>query len=160
GLRFTVKRLGDESAKMQHIRPGTRVFAEGPYGRFTPQLQTRRKVLLIAGGIGITPLRAMLDAMRGDPGDVVLLYRTVTPRDAVFAEELDALARRRGVTVHILPGEQIGTDQTDMLGIPALRRGVPDIAARDCFVCGPPAFIEVLRGRLRKLGVPRARIHF
>lgn len=159
-LRITVKQLGDESAKMQRVRPGTRVFAEGPYGRFTPELRTRRKVLLLAGGIGITPLRAMLDAMPGGPGDVILLYRIVSPRDAVFAEELDALARTRGVTVHILPGEEIGTDQTDLLGIPALRRGVPDLATRDCFVCGPPAFIEVIRRRLRILGVPRGRIHY
>jgi predicted ferric reductase len=159
-LRFTVKNLGDETAKIQHVRPGTRLFAEGPYGTFTPARRTRRKVLLIAGGIGITPLRAMVEAMPAHKGEIMLLYRVVDPKDAIFENELRELTRTRGIVVHIIPGSEIGDDNTDLLSIPALHAGVPGIASRDCYVCGPPAFIDAVRRRLARLGVPRERIHF
>jgi predicted ferric reductase len=159
-LRFTVKNLGDETAKIQHVRPGTRLFAEGPYGTFTEARRTRRKVLLIAGGIGITPLRAMVESMPARKGEIMLLYRVVDTKDAIFEHELRELAHSKGIVVHIIPGSEIGDDNTDLLSVPALRAGVPGIASRDCFVCGPPAFIEALRRRLALLGVPRDRIHF
>ena len=57
-LRITVKDLGDDTHRIQRLRPGVRVFAEGPYGTFTAERRTQRRVALIAGGIGITPLRA------------------------------------------------------------------------------------------------------
>ncbi len=158
-MRITVKNLGDHSGRLQHLRPGVRVLAEGPYGTFTPELQTSRRVLLVAGGIGITPLRAMLDGF-GPDDDVVLLYRVATAEEAVFTDELKRLASAPNVRVHVIPGTEIGDDQTDLLGIPLLQKGVPDIATRDCFVCGPPALIEAVNRRLTKLGVPRERIHF
>jgi len=158
-LRITVKDLGDGSKQLQRIRPGTRVFAEGPYGTFTNARRSRRGTLLVAGGIGITPLRAMLDAFR-PADDVVLLYRVARPEDAVFGAELESFAKSSNVRVHIITGTEIGNDQTDLLSIPALKRGVPDIRDRDCFVCGPPPLIAAMRRRLEKLGVPRAHIHF
>jgi predicted ferric reductase len=159
-LRITVKKLGDATTKMQGVRKGTRVFAEGPYGRFTHELRTRRKVLLIAGGIGITPLRAMLDHMPADPGDIMLLYRVISANDSPLIDELRELARDRGIVLHVIPGSEIGDDRTDLLGIPALKKGVPDITHRDCFVCGPPGLISAMRRRLSTLGVPRRHIHF
>ena len=62
-------------ARLQLLRPGVPVFAEGPYGTFTARRSTRRRVVLIAGGIGITPLRALLEALPAKPGDLTLLYR-------------------------------------------------------------------------------------
>jgi predicted ferric reductase len=159
-LRITIKSLGDESEKLQRVRPGTRVFAEGPFGVFTPHLRTRRKVLLIAGGIGVTPLRAIVESLPGGAGDVVMLYRVATPDNAVFKDELQELARIRGIALYILPGTEIGDDDTDLLGVPALRKGVPDIRSRDCFVCGPPGLIDAMRRRLAMLGVPREQVHF
>jgi predicted ferric reductase len=159
-LRITVKDLGDDSRRIQHLQPGTRVFAEGPYGTFTAQRRTRRRVVLIAGGIGITPLRAVLESLRADPGDVTLLYRAAHERDLAFRNELGALAERRGIELHALIGPEIGDDQTDRLGLPALRALVPDIAHRDVFVCGPPAMVDAVRRRLVRLRVPRRQIHF
>jgi len=158
-LRITVKDLGDHTARLQKVRPGVRVFAEGPYGTFTAERRTRRRVLLIAGGIGITPLRAMLDTF-GPDDDVVLLYRIATPDDAVFAAELQKFAAAPNMRIHVIAGTEIGDDRTDLLGIPMLQRGVPDIATRDCFVCGPPALIEALKHRLARLGVPHHQIHY
>ena len=62
--------------------------------------------------------------------------------------------------IHIIAGNEIGDDRTDLLSVPALQNGVPDIVTRDCFVCGPPAFITAVDRRLAILGVPRHQIHF
>ncbi|MEY2398639.1 MAG: hypothetical protein QOJ00_1813, partial [Actinomycetota bacterium] len=159
-LRITVKDLGDDSARLQHLKAGVRVFAEGPYGTFTAQRRTQRRVALIAGGIGITPLRALMETLPAAPGDVTLLYRAATDGDAAFRRELDQLAKRRGFELRMFVGTDIGDDQTDQLGVPALRRHLPDIAKRDVFVCGPPAMLTALRRRLRSLRVPTRQVHF
>jgi predicted ferric reductase len=159
-LRISVKDLGDDTRRMQRLQPGLWVFAEGPYGTFTAERRTRAKVALVAGGIGITPLRAILETLPHRPGDVTLLYRVVSEGDVAFRDELTALARRQGVDVRILVGDDIGDDQTDRLGIPALRHHIPDISSRDVFVCGPPAMLEAVRRRLRALRVPPGQIHY
>ena len=158
-MRITVKDLGDHSSRLQRVKRGTRVIAEGPYGTFTAEGRARQRVLLIAGGIGITPLRALLDTF-GPDDDVVMLYRVQRPEDAIFGDELRRFAAAAKMTIHVIPGTEIGDDRTDLLGVPALQRGVPDIARRECFVCGPPSLIDAMRRRLRTLGVPRRRIHY
>jgi predicted ferric reductase len=159
GLRITVKDLGDHSRELQRIRPGTRVMAEGPYGTFTDGRRTRRRVLLIAGGIGITPLRAMLDGYR-PTDDVVLLYRVATAADTAFVDELREFATRPNMRIHVIAGTEIGDDRTDLLSVPALNKGVPDIRKRDCFVCGPPPMITAIQRRLKLLGVDHSQIHY
>jgi predicted ferric reductase len=159
-LRITVKDVGDDSHRVQFLRPGVRVFAEGPYGTFTASRRTCRRVALIAGGIGITPLRALLETLPGGPGDITLLYRAASKGDVAFGKELKTLAERRGIQLHALIGPEIGDDQTDRLGIPALRYLVPDIADRDVYVCGPPAMVDAVRRRLHALRVPRECVHF
>ena len=158
-LRVTVKDLGDDTRQMQRIRPGVRVFAEGPYGTFTAQKRTRPRVALIGGGIGITPLRALLQTLPDEAGDVTLLYRAATEGDVAFRKELDVFAAR-GVDIRILVGTDIGDDQTDQLGIPALRHHIPDIAARDVYVCGPPAMLNAVIRRLDVIGVPPEHVHY
>jgi predicted ferric reductase len=158
-LRITVKELGDFTATLPELRPGTHVFAEGPYGTFTAERQTRRRVVLIAGGIGITPLRALVETLDVERGALTLLYRVQRPEDFVFRGELDQLARDRGFVIYPIPGVDVGDDATDRLGVPALRRLVPDVAERDVYVCGPPGLVDALHRRLRVLGVPRQQIH-
>ncbi|MCU1458536.1 MAG: oxidoreductase [Actinomycetia bacterium] len=158
-LRITVKDLGDDTRRMQRLRPGVRVFAEGPYGTFTATRRTTSKVVLIGGGIGITPLRALLQTLPDKPGDVMLLYRAATEGDIAFRSELEVFARR-GVDVRLLVGTEIGDDETDQLGVPALRRLVPDITTRDVYLCGPPPMLNAVLRRLVALRVPPSRIHY
>lgn len=158
-LRITVKDLGDFTHRIRRLPVGTRVFAEGPYGAFTADRRTLRRVLLIAGGIGITPLRALVETLPGAPGDIALLYRVERNADLIFRDELTDLARSRGIELHALVGPEIGDDETDRLGVPAIAALVPDAAARDIYVCGPPGLVDVVHRRLRRLGVPRRQIH-
>jgi ferredoxin-NADP reductase len=156
-LRFTVKDLGDHTSGLAGLAPGTRVVAEGPYGAFTTRRRARRKVLLIAGGLGITPIRALFAALPGSPGDITLLYRASTWDDFVFRAELDELARRKGATVHYLVGPR--TQRPDPIGPEVLATLVPDAAQRDVYVCGPAGMTDATRLSLRSLGVPRSRVH-
>jgi predicted ferric reductase len=158
-LRVTVKSLGDFSARTARLAPGTRVVAEGPFGTLTEAVRTRRRVLLIAGGVGITPLRALFEDLPAAPGELTLLYRAVDAPDLVFRAELDALAAQRGAEVHYVLGDHRDPANEVLLGSAHLRGLVPDVRARDVYVCGPPAMIEVTERTLRRLRVPRHQVH-
>jgi ferredoxin-NADP reductase len=95
-LRITVKALGGHSAAVATLRPGTRVWAEGPYGALTAGRRSRAKVLLLAGGVGITPLRALFESLPAAPSDLTLLYRARTAQDLALRTELEAIAAARG----------------------------------------------------------------
>jgi predicted ferric reductase len=105
-LRFTIKDLGDYTKLLQGVRVGTSVFVEGPYGVFTGAQRTRARVLFIAGGIGITPLRALLEELPAGRGNLTLVYRASHENEVVFRNELDELAGLRGATVHYMVGRR------------------------------------------------------
>ncbi len=84
-LRVTIKGLGDQSNAMAHLRPGTKVIIEGPYGAFTHHVQSSQGVVLIGAGVGVTPLRALLEDLPEDT-DVVTLIRASTVDDLVHLE--------------------------------------------------------------------------
>ncbi|MFI1016078.1 ferric reductase-like transmembrane domain-containing protein [Streptomyces sp. NPDC020965] len=151
-LRLTAKAVGVGSAALRHVEPGTRVFAEGPYGAFTTLHRTRPDAVLIAGGVGVTPIRALLEELHGH---AVVVYRVGSDKDAVLHQEMRELALARGAEVHLVTGPI----RPDPLTPRALAGLVPDIADRDVYVCGPPGMTTaVLRG-LRELGVPKSQIH-
>ena len=165
-LRITVQAVGDGSARVTAMKPGTRVLIEGPYGTLTAARQRRRRVLLMAAGVGITPIRALLEELPYRPGEATLLYRVTRPESAVFADELADLADRRGVRVHYLSGprRRVGswlpagsgselTDAEHLLGL------VPDIADRDVFLCGPSPWMAAALAAARQAGVPAAHLH-
>jgi predicted ferric reductase len=136
-LRITVKGLGDYTAALRAIPPGTRVIAEGPFGSFTAAARRNPRVALIAGGVGITPIRALLEAMPGGPEDITVVYRALHDDDVILRAELDELAGRRGVQVHYL----VGAHDAEPLSPERLHELMPDIASRDVYVCGPPAMV-------------------
>jgi predicted ferric reductase len=157
-LRITVKARGDHSGSMAGLRPGTRVIAEGPYGAFTQSLSGRR-VLLIAGGVGITPIRAMFAALpKRMPGGITLIYRASNPRDVVFRRELDAIAADRHTTVNYVIGsrEQLGYDP---LSTDELLKVIPGLHRYEAYVCGPPGMTQTAIDSLRDAGIPGRRIH-
>jgi predicted ferric reductase len=154
-MRLTVKALGDGSGRVQQVPIGTRVVAEGPYGAMTAVRRTRRDVLLVAGGVGITPMRALFETLPLAPGqDLVLLYRADDRDQVVFRAELDALAAERQARAVYLLG-----NNPDLLSPRSLTRLVAHLAERDVYLCGPPGMTTALRGSLAAAGVPEQHIH-
>src|SRR3954449_10047443 len=157
-LRITVKTLGDHSAKIGRVRPGKRVIAEGPYGAMTAARRKRRQVLMIAGGVGVTPLRALFQSLPAEHGELTLLYRSGRDVDVVFRNELDAIAKTRGARLHIITGHrhELGHDP---LSTAALTRNIKDLRHHDVFVCGPAGLTAGVVRALRAAKVPRRQIH-
>ena len=155
-LRITVKALGDFTARAAQIKPGTRAIAEGPYGAFTEAARKHRRVAYIAGGVGITPVRALLEEARGD---IVVVYRIAAGSDAIFRDELRRLVTERGARLHYVVGDHRDPAARHLLGPLHLRALVPDIAERDVYVCGPEGMVDATLVSLRDAGVPRSHIH-
>jgi predicted ferric reductase len=157
-LRITVKTAGDHSAALRALKPGTRVIAEGPYGALTGAALRQRKVLLVAGGVGITPLRALLESLPAAPGDLTLIYRVSSLRDAVFRRELEEIAARREAKVWFVAGSR-----TELAGNPLsggeLTRRIPGLIDHDVYLCGPPGLTAAVTRELLGAGVRRRQIH-
>jgi len=151
-LRMTAKAVGEYSRGLRELPVGTRAVTEGPFGVFTSDARRCEKTLLIAGGIGITPIRALLEEL---DGDTVVLYRVIEPEDALFADELRQLRAR----VEIVAGDHADEQGRNLLSPEHLRELVPDIAERDVFVSGPPGMVNAIENNGRRAGVPRRQVH-
>ncbi len=153
-LRITVKPSGDASAGLRDLAVGTRVLAEGPLGIFSGVARTAPGAVMVAAGIGVTPIRAMLEEAP-DPCAVILRVRT---RDeAPLLDEVTELARERGAELHVLVGSRgagwaTAADET-LAGL------VPDVARRDVYVCGPVPWADAVVADARAAGVPEHAIH-
>jgi ferredoxin-NADP reductase len=142
------------------------VLIEGPYGRLTGAERIGSKVTMLACGIGITPMRALLEDLSYAPGDAVLIYRARHDADLVFRHDLDRLAEQRGIAVHYLVGPRIPGRRSWLprtaakwSDAAALRRLAPQLLASDVFVCGPDAWMDAACAAALDAGVPPERLH-
>ncbi|WP_436537320.1 ferric reductase-like transmembrane domain-containing protein [Actinoplanes sp. HUAS TT8] len=155
-LRLTVTVAGGHTSKLGELRPGTPVWAEGPFGTFTAQRRTRRRALLIAGGSGIAPIRALLEDM---PSDTIVIYRASRPDELVFRAELEELAEERDAWVRYIVGSRSDPGPRRLFTPNGLRGLVPDVNRRDVYLCGPPGLVEAAVGTLKQLEVPDSQLH-
>lgn len=153
-MRITVKDLGDHSADLAAMSMGTRVFIEGPYGRFTADAASGHKVLLVGAGVGATPLRSLLQDL-DEHADVAVLLRGRDQGSLVLRDEIADETERRGGRLW----EALGPRDRLTITAGTLHRAMPDIADRDVFVCGPDAFTTAIAAACRAAGVPADRIH-
>jgi predicted ferric reductase len=167
-LRASIKESGDFTKTIGLTRPGDRVAVDGPYGRFSYTLHPQESdLVMIAGGIGITPLLSMLRHMHDTetPAQVLILWANRTPADIGFRDELNEItvSEKPGVrVVHVLtrPGEG-WHGETGRLDRETIERIVgPEAILKSYYVCGPRAMTDGVLGALRELGVPPGRIHY
>jgi len=159
-LRITVKSIGDFTSDIYTLKPGTPILVDGPFGKFIER-PTHPRVLLIAGGIGITPIRPLAEEMAADGFDVRILYRAHGEGDIVFKKELDALSSREdSVRVdYLLTQASSSRRSRDGWFSPASLAGlVPDINDRVVYVCGPQGMMAVVLSSLEALGIPSDQI--
>jgi ferredoxin-NADP reductase/DMSO/TMAO reductase YedYZ heme-binding membrane subunit len=186
-LELTIKREDDGSvSRFLHdmLMTGQTVTISAPAGRFTfdPKKPQRKAsvaggdresakepaeepgVLLIAGGVGITPVMSILRDLtdRVWPGNIDLVFSVRTPADVIFADELRLLAARHpNLHVHVTLTRDAPADWPGPRGritADLLRQLVPDFAARPAFVCGPDAMAKAAGDELIAAGVPAERI--
>jgi predicted ferric reductase len=155
-LRLTVTAVGGHTSRLATMRPGTPIWAEGPFGTFTAQRRTRRRALLIAGGSGIAPIRALLEDM---PTDTIVIYRASRPEELVFRGELEELAEQRDAWVRYIVGSRNDPGPRRLFTPDGLLGLVPDVSRRDIYLCGPPGLVEAAVGTLRGLKVPDSQLH-
>jgi predicted ferric reductase len=153
-IRVTVKGLGDQSRAVARLKPGTRVAIEGPYGAFTHHARSSDRVVLIGAGVGMTPLRALLEDLPEWVAATVIV-RASTPQDIVHRDEIASLVADRGGQFH----ELIGSRHEVPFDSRVLRQLVPDVASCDVYVCGPEGFSKRVMAAARRLGVRGDHIH-
>jgi predicted ferric reductase len=156
-LRITVKACGDGTRRIFQVPVGTLVFAEGPYGAITSRRRRRPRVLFIAGGVGITPMRALFEVIDLPGKDVTLVYRVAREQDLVLKHELDEIAARSGARVIYLVGPS--TDEANDMSAPALSRLVGNLHDHDVYLCASPRLAARVRESLMDRGFPRHQLH-
>ena len=155
-VRITVKDLGDHSRSLAMLKPGTRVFVEGPYGAFTAGRSTMPHVVLVGGGVGITPIRALMDEFNGG-AQIDVIFRASREEDLVLKAELDYLANNSdgSMRIHYL----VGSRKNHPMDANSLKALVPQCADSDIYICGPEPLVSAVRKAAEDLGVPKNRFH-
>ena len=157
-LRITVKAVGGYSRSLATLAVGTKVLAEGPFGRFTLSARRCANTVLIAGGIGVTPVRSLLEELPAS-GEIHVIQRAISDADLVLHEEIAALATAKRAKLHPVLGDHRLEGAAHLLGPEHLVELVPGIATSDVFLCGPPPMMAHVTASLKALGVPSKHIH-
>jgi predicted ferric reductase len=165
-LELAIKALGDWSRDVvPELRVGERVRIDGPFGAFSYEDVPAQRLVLIAGGIGITPMRSMLLAMRdrGDTRKVELFFAAHDRSRAMFAAELERLRGEldlRVVFVLESPGPGDGPCERGRVTAELLRRHLPaELHFTHVFVCGPPPMVASVEAVTAELGIPARNVH-
>ena len=160
-IRLTIKSAGDYTSKIPHVKPGTRVVIDGPLGLFVEKRATRDKYLFIAGGIGITPLRSMLESLSREQKDIVLMASAKTANDLVFQAEIAHLQEiNPSIKVHYVTSIPTPGYESGRLDKEKIIRLVPDFFSREVFLCGPPLMMKSLVKDLSEIGFSAQHVHF
>lgn len=158
GMRITVKDRGDASAATFGLRRGDRVAVEGPYGTATPDIFEGSRPLFIAGGVGVTPVRAILETLPRNSCPLVLL-RARKVEEIPHYREICDLAESRGGEVRLVLGRTAQLKSRDPFAPEILTALVPNLNRCVAFVCGPTSLTFAARKGLREAGLDSSRIH-
>ena len=159
-IRVTIKNVGDFTSEIATLKTGTLILLDGPLGTFTSKQATKDKYLFIAGGVGITPIRALIEELAPQKKDIVLLYSSKT-QDIIFKKELDGLAKQyRFPICYVVTEDPSYKGEKGRIDREKMKRLAPDFLKRDIYLCGPPPMMDALITQQQELGVTHASIHY
>jgi predicted ferric reductase len=159
-LRVTIKNVGDFTSQIEKIQKGTPILLDGPLGTFTKSHATKDKFLFIAGGIGITPIRAIIEEIAPLKKNLVLLYSNKTT-DIILKKELDALSAKYKFPIHyVVTEDNLYKGEKGRIDGEKIKRLVPDFLKRDIYICGPIPMMKALIKTLKQMGVSRSFLHY
>jgi len=162
--RITVKELGNGSARISQVPVGTRVSIEGPYGLFSDAARTAPHLAIVAAGVGVTPVRALLEHATFEPGEATVLLRATSADETYLWDEVRAIAAAKGATVYTMVGRRSPRAPHWMPADDA-RRGVtlqsvfPHLTDSDLYICGPTAWLDLVEADARSAGIPEHQLH-
>ena len=162
--RITVRDLGNGSSRISSIPVGTRVSFEGPYGLFTDAARTSPKLAIVAAGVGVTPIRALLEHAQFAPGEATVLLRAGSQDETYLWDEIRDLAAAKGAQCFVMVGHRARTgpswmSETDARRGVTLRATFPDLLRSDLYLCGPTPWLDSIEADARAAGVPAHQIH-
>lgn len=165
-LRFTIKKIGNFTSAIPDLKPGTPVKCMGPLGVFCRDIDARPSIVMIAGGVGITPFLSVLRHFRniGAGNEVKLFWSNKTIEDVICSDEIcemseilklkviHNLSRDEDVSMHVRDSfpdvfYEPGRLSADILG----KHGVS--AGSAFYLCGPPPMMDFTLQELSSLGV-------
>ena len=164
-LRITVRNLGRGSAQLASLKPGTKVALEGPYGLFSTAARSRNHLVMVGAGIGITPIRALLESTPFQPGNATVILRGHSESELYLGEEILALCQQRGATLFHLTGSRPAGIRT-WLPENSARAGHrlasyhANVADADVYVCGPSSWAHSVLEDARAAGVREDQLHY
>lgn len=166
-FQMSIKNLGPFTAKIQHLKPEQKVYVDGPFGYFSmdryPQAE---RLILIPGGIGVTPIVSMLRTMadRADDRPILLFYCNVEWDTVTFREEIDSLKERLNMQViyTIEKPPQNWQGESGFLNSAILKKYISDEwigSHTEVFLCGPNPMMNAVEKALIEIGIPEKHIH-
>jgi predicted ferric reductase len=162
--RITVRDLGAGSRRISAVPVGTRVSLEGPYGLFSDRARTAPRLAIVAAGIGVTPVRALLEGARIAPGEATIVLRASGASETYHWDEIRQLAEAKGATVYTMIGSRARSGagwmtQTDADRGVTMRSIFPDLLESDLYLCGPAGWLDLVEADARDLGIPAHQLH-
>jgi predicted ferric reductase len=162
--RITVRDLGKGSSRISSVPAGTRVSIEGPYGLFTDAARTSPKLAIVAAGVGVTPIRALLEHAQFAPGEATVLLRAGSDDETYLWDEVRELAAAKGARCFQMIGHRARTgpswlSETDARRRVTLLTAFPDLLQSDLYLCGPTPWLDSIEADARAAGIPAHQIH-
>jgi len=171
-LSITIKNLGKYSKELLSLKSGAELFLDGPYGVFTNEAyqiskqkqQEPNPIVLVAGGIGVTPFLRLIDYFKNNPDinpGITLFYGNKNIEDIAFKEEFAMLDNTKFKIIHVLSNAQSIPEgyEGGFISTDLMKKYLNNIAVNDFFICGPPIMMNKLLPQLESVGVPKSQIY-
>ncbi|MEK7643994.1 MAG: ferric reductase-like transmembrane domain-containing protein [Patescibacteria group bacterium] len=159
-LRFSARASGDFTSKIDMLKIGTKVIIDGPLGTFTEKFSERSKYLLIAGGIGITPIYSLAESLAKKKSDVIIFYASKNIEEICFLKEIEQLPFICNCVLSNQGDKCAIPHENGRIDMEKIKRLAPDYNDREIYVCGPKTMILSLKEQLKTAKYNLKHLHY